>query len=242
MHKLTRDRADDSRKTWIRETRFGRWFLGTNVWFRYILVEAVRDFDRMLGANRPAVNRLLDAGCGTGLAFPLLEQYFQPGCIVGADIDSELIELAAISTRQCGCEVILDARSVVDLDFPDGFFDMIFCHQLLHHCADQEGALRQFHRLLVPGGAVLIGESCRPFIQSLPVRLLFRHPMSVQKTAQEYVELVKAMGFEIGHGGVEMLTPWWSRRDLGLLERLGVSGEKPSEVTEVLIVARKPKD
>ena len=65
---------------------------------------------------------------------------------------------------------------------------MIFCHQLFHHISNQARVLEEFFRILMPGGVILISESCRSFINSFPVRLLFRHPMHVQKTAAEYVE------------------------------------------------------
>lgn len=136
--------------------------------------------------------------------------------------------------------MLLESIPIVDLSLPGESVDMIFCHQLLHHTADQDGALRQFYRLLVPGGVALIGESCRPFIRSLPVRLLFRHPMVVQKTASQYIELVQSVGFEVGEGDLKASTPWWSRRDLGLAEKLGISGKQSPDITEVLIVARKP--
>jgi hypothetical protein len=32
-----------SRQEWVRETRFGRWFLSTNIWIHYVLGEAVQD-------------------------------------------------------------------------------------------------------------------------------------------------------------------------------------------------------
>lgn len=194
----------------------------------------------MLGSEQRAVSRILDAGCGIGQSFPLLEQAFQPRSIFGVDVDGEMIERAETFVRQCRCHVALDSVSILDSCLPSASLDMIFCHQLLHHTTDQEGVLRAFYRLLVPGGIALIGESCRPFIRSIPVRLLFRHPMMVQKTASEYVDLVERMGFETGAGEVKTCTPWWSRRDLGLMEKLGIAGSRSLDITEVLIVAKKP--
>ena len=147
--------------------------------------------------------------------------------------------VATTRARDCRCQVVLETTSIVELNYPDQSFDMIFSHQLLHHIIDQENAVRNFYRLLAPGGVVLIGESCRPFIRSLPVRLLFRHPMIVQKTAAQYVDLIRSIGFEVGEHDVETSTPWWSRRDLGLLERLGFSGKRSLQAAEVLIVGKK---
>ena len=236
---LCNDRATASHGDWVRETRVGRWFVGTDIWRRYVLVEAVLDLRRLLGAGYAGGGRLLDAGCGIGLAFPLLEQYLRPEVIVGVDIDEEMTAVATTRARDCRCQVVLETTSIVELNYPDQSFDMIFSHQFLHHIIDQENAARNFYRLLAPGGVVLIGESCRPFIRSLPVRLLFRHPMIVQKTAAQYVDLIRSIGFEVGEHDVETSTPWWSRRDLGLLERLGFSGKRSLQAAEVLIVGKK---
>lgn len=237
---LCDDQAHSQRRQWVRETRFGRWFLSTNTWRRYVLGEAIPGLHRLLREGRPTAPRILDAGCGAGLAFSLLEQTFQPEVLVGVDIDREMTTTAATAARGCRCRIELATAPILDLDYPGRSFDMIFCHQLLHHTYEQEEVLRKFFQLLVPGGVLLIGESCRPFIRSWPVRLLFRHPMMVQKTADEYVELVRAMGYEVGERAVERSTPWWSRPDLGVLKRLGIAGDKPLPAAEVLIVAKKP--
>jgi SAM-dependent methyltransferase len=237
---MCKTQAVSSCQPWVRETRFGRWFLSTEIWRRYVLAEAILDLNGILGVERPAISRLLDAGCGVGLAIPLLEEHFQPNVIVAVDIDKEMTGIAATTARNCRCKVVLRTVSMLELDFPDHSFDMIFCHQLLHHISDQEDVLRLFYRLLVPGGVALIGESCRPFIRSLPVRLLFKHPMTAQRTAAQYVDLTRSVGFEVGVQDVKMSSPWWSRWDMGLLKRLGVAGEEPAaRAAEVLIVARK---
>ena len=38
-------------------------------------------------------------------------------------------------------------------------------------------AVRGFHRVLKPGGMLLLTESCRRYILSWLIRILFRHPM-----------------------------------------------------------------
>jgi SAM-dependent methyltransferase len=104
---------------------------------------------------------------------------------------------------------------------PDDSLDMIFCHQTFHHVADPDRAAREFYRALKPGGVLLFSESCAPFIRSWPIRILFRHPMEAQRLAEEYLALLTATGFAFTPDNVSTPYPWWSRPDLGLLERLG---------------------
>ena len=227
-----------SEKDWVRESRFGRWFLTTNIWFRYVLSESVCDFKQLLKNRIPGTDQILDAGCGQGLAFVLLAEHFQPKTIIGVDIDKEEISIAPETAKRCKCEVKLENGTVCNLNISDSSIDMIFSHQLLHHISDQTRALEEFYRILMPGGVILISESCRSFINSFPVRLLFRHPMHVQKTAEEYVALVQSIGFKIDDNDIKTSMPWWSRNDYGVTEKIGLS-QKRQEVTEILMIARK---
>jgi ubiquinone/menaquinone biosynthesis C-methylase UbiE len=203
------------------------------------LSESVCDFKQLLKNRIPGTDQILDAGCGQGLAFVLLEEHFQPRTIIGVDIDKEEISIAPETAKRCKCEVKLENGTVCNLNISDSSIDMIFSHQLLHHISDQTRALEEFYRILMPGGVILISESCRSFINSFPVRLLFRHPMHVQKTAEEYVELVQSIGFKIDDNDIKTSMPWWSRKDYGVTEKIGLS-QKRQEVTEILMIARKP--
>ena len=230
-----------SEHDWVRESRFGRWFQTTNIWYQYVLNEAMVDFKKLLNNRLSGASHILDAGCGQGLAFELLDQHFQPKVIIGVDIDKEQSNLAPEAAKRCQSAVTVENGTVYNLKIPDKSMDLIFCHQLLHHLSDQSRALKEFYRILVPGGLILIGESCRSFLNSFLVRLLFRHPLQVHKNADEYIELVKSIGFKIHDHDIKTSTPWWSRKDLGLAEKIGIP-QKPLEVTEVLIIARKPDE
>lgn len=229
-----------NKNIWVRETRFGRWFLSTHTWYKYVLSQAIVDFKDLLNGRLPAQSRLLDAGCGQGLAFTLLHQHFHASTIVGIDIDREQVakaeRVAALQAAPCSAVHGNTAATTFD----DGSFDMIFCHQLLHHTSQQHETLNEFYRLLAPGGILLVGESCRSFINSVPVRVLFRHPHMAQKDAQGYMELIRSAGFSFNVStDVRTSRPWWSRRCLGLAQKCGV-GKNNNEPTEILIVAVKP--
>lgn len=224
---------------WVPETAFGKWFLSTGTWFKYVLSRAVADLKALAGDRAMDAARLLDIGCGEGRAFPLLAEAFRPKSIVGIDIDGPQIRRAAAAAAACSCPVTVQHNSVTRLDLADHSIDVIFLHQLIHHTADQTGALRELYRVARPGAVFLIGESCETFIKTWSVRWFFRHPDGIQKPAQGYVDLVRAAGFTVADGDIQTSTPWWSLPDLGVLRRLGLS-RGPSEPTEILIVARKP--
>ncbi len=224
---------------WVRETRFGRWFLGTHTWYRYVLSQAIIDFKALLGERMPAQAHILDAGCGQGLAFGLIEQHFMPAAITGIDIDGEQIKKAVAVAAATATPTTALHANASSLALAAESLDMVFCHQLLHHTGQQTEALQEFYRLLRPGGILLVGESCRSFINSAPVRLLFRHPEMAQKDAQGYVDLVRSAGFVFTDSDIQTSRPWWSRRCLGVAQKLGL-GLGNTEPTEILIVATKP--
>jgi SAM-dependent methyltransferase len=230
---------DSTARDWVPETAVGKWFLSTDIWFHIILAHAIADLKQLAGTNAPdSCNRLMDVGCGQGRVFSLLQKTFSPKQIVGVDIDPQMLERAAQSARECGCPVELKRGSVTRLDLPDASIDVIFCHQLIHHVANQEGALRELHRVLAPGGMLLLAESCEAFIETWPVRWFFRHPPGVQKPAEGYLGLARAAGFVFGDADVRTSTPWWSLPDFGLARKLGLV-RKPPAATELLVVARK---
>lgn len=234
------DLSARNKAVWVRETRFGRWFLGTQTWYRYVLSEAITNFKLLVAKRSSEKPRILDAGCGQGLAFRLLEQHFQPATITGIDIDGEQVRKAIVVASMMETPTKVVNGNACESTFLAESFDIILCHQLLHHSSQQQEMLAEFYRLLQPGGILLVGESCRSFIQSIPVRLLFRHPAMVQKDAQGYMDLLRQAGFVFTETDVQTSRPWWSRRCLGMAQKLGI-GLDITEPTEILIVAQKPQ-
>ena len=222
---------------WVRETAFGTWFLGTAVWRHQVLHAALRDLQQML-PQRVRYPVVLDLGCGAGRALRLLDITFRPDLLLGVDVDRVQVAAAAPEARRCRAQVSVRVGATCGLPIPDRSVDMVFCHQTFHHLSDQVGTLREVYRVLRPGGTFLFAESCRRYIRSLPIRLFFRHPMQVQKTAAQYVALLRGEGFSID--AVSTPYPWWSRPDLGLLEWLGRPAGTPHEPTILNLVAERP--
>lgn len=223
----------------VPETRFGRWFLGTRIWQRYVVEAAVEQFLRLLPSGMRSPETILDAGCGAGVSLPVLDQAFGPRQIVAVDVNSREIERCRERVRACACSVKLAVADAASLEHEDSSFDIVFCHQTLHHTLKQSAVLREFHRVLAPGGWLLLAESCRAFISSTPVRMLFRHPEESQKSAAEYQQMVREAGFAFGQGQVLTATPFWSLPAWGLFEGLRSRSSDDTEPALVTLVARK---
>jgi ubiquinone/menaquinone biosynthesis C-methylase UbiE len=233
-----------SKHAYVPETRFGIWFLGSETWVKFVLEVAVADLVRLIGAqDQPRDGLVLDVGCGQGKSFRLLNERFSPATLMGIDADPEILEMARAQAQQDGVEVKLALGSGSAIDLPDNSVDILFCHQTFHHLVEHEKAIAEFYRVLKPGGMLLWAESTRAYIHSWIIRLLFRHPMDVQKTADEYLALIRQAGFDVSPEQISYPYLWWSRSDLGLLNKLGVRKTPPigqREETLLNLVAIKP--
>jgi ubiquinone/menaquinone biosynthesis C-methylase UbiE len=230
-----------SQQTWVKESRFGNWFQATGMWTGYVLHEAASDLADLLAKQpqtTPQKPVVLDAGCGEGAGFAFIETLLDPARVIAIDIDPQMVPKACSAACKVQVPVQVGQGSVQALAIASETIDVVFCHQTIHHLSDQPAALQEFYRVLKPGGLLLMAESCRTFIHSLPVRLLFRHPDGVQKTAEEYLELVARTGFRITEDQVARPYPFWSLPDFGFREWAGM---KPShkEATQVRLVAQR---
>ena len=235
------DAGPDDTRSFVPETRFGFWFLGSEIWESRVIRVALDDLERLIPAGRrPHRPVVLDAGCGQGKSFAPLVERFAPERIIGIDFEPQCI--AAAEGSRDGMPIEIRQGDLSALDLPHESVDPVFCHQTFHHLPRQEQALAEFHRVLKPGGLLLFAESTRAYIESWIIRLLFRHPMEVQRSAAEYEAMIRAQGFEFGRENVSYPYLWWSRADVGAREffGFGVPASGKREETLVNLVATKP--
>lgn len=100
--------------------------------------------------------RVLDAGCGPGFyAAETLERVGAHGSVVGVDASAPMLALAA---KRCEGHnnVSFHEGGVTALPVADADFDRALSVQVLEYVADIPAALGELHRVLRPGGRVLI--------------------------------------------------------------------------------------
>jgi SAM-dependent methyltransferase len=123
---------------------------------------------------------MLDAGCGTGL---LLQQLKPLGKAEGVDISEEALEFC----RKRGLTNVRRA-DVLDLPFEAGSFDMITALDVLEHLDDDVGALREFSRVLKPGGRVFSFVPAHRWLWSLQDDISHHRRRYTARTLREAVE------------------------------------------------------
>jgi ubiquinone/menaquinone biosynthesis C-methylase UbiE len=231
--------------TYVEETRIGFHFLRSYTWQHHVLRVAINDLKRLIGEPLPQGGSLLDVGCGQGKSFRLLRDAFQPTRMMGLDADPHSIHLSTAEAEREGINVELLTADCAKIPLPDASIDIVFCHQTFHHLVEQERALAEYWRVLKPDGLLLFAESTKAYIDTWVIRWFFRHPMDVQKSAEEYLQMLRQQGFVFGMQNVSFPYLWWSRsKDFGLLERWGLRAPPPPgqrEETLINAAVRKPQ-
>ena len=104
-------------------------------------------------------SRVLDAGCGAGVH--AAELTGRGATVTGVDLSAGLL---AVARERLGAAVPLCRADLSrPLPFADGVFDLVLSPLVLHYLADWTPTLREFRRVLVPGGRV-VASTHHPFM------------------------------------------------------------------------------
>jgi ubiquinone/menaquinone biosynthesis C-methylase UbiE len=152
------------------------WFIGRRRIFTGLLAR---------GAYRPKPGTVLDLGCGAG---EMLEPLTDFGEVVALDYSKVALDFC----RERG------ARSTVGgdamrLPFRDGVATLAALVDAIEHLPDDEAALREAHRVLAPGGTLLVTVPAYEILYSDNDRVA--HHLR-RYTARELAAKVERAGFE----------------------------------------------
>ncbi|GAA0609056.1 class I SAM-dependent methyltransferase [Sporichthya brevicatena] len=115
---------------------------------------------KVLGRRRrallgPLTGRVLDVGAGTGVNIPYYEAAAR---VVLAEPDGAMRAKMNAKLGSAPVPVEVSDAPAEDLPFPDASFDAVVCTLVLCTVADPERALAEIHRVLVPGGTLVVLE------------------------------------------------------------------------------------
>lgn len=104
-----------------------------------------------------SVRNALDVGCGKGhWGRTLLPLLAPEATLVG--VDREDVWVKAAGSVGDGERISYRVGQAEELPFGDASFDLATCQTLLMHVADPERVLLEMHRVLRPGGLLLVSE------------------------------------------------------------------------------------
>lgn len=115
--------------------------------------------------------RVLDVACGTGIvARTAAQQVGASGSVAGVDLNAGMLAMAHTQALRAGVTVDWRESDAEALPFAEATFDVVLCQQGLQFFPDKARALREMHRVLVPGGrlalSVLRALEYNPFVRA----------------------------------------------------------------------------
>lgn len=124
----------------------------------------------MIGKNHPKT--ILDVATGTGdLAIAALK--IKPGKIIGIDIADDMVEVGINKIKKKNLQDIIHLQTgdSENLDFPIETFDAVMVAFGVRNFENLKKGLSEMHRVLKPGGQVLILEFSQP--SKFPVKQFY---------------------------------------------------------------------
>jgi ubiquinone/menaquinone biosynthesis C-methylase UbiE len=197
-----------------------------------------RIVDVVQSRRRGANERVLDAGCGTGnYAIALAQAGF---CVIGTDFAAGMLAKARDKVTNDLSRLVSfqQADLNVPLEFREAHFDHIINISVLQAVADPLFTLRELHRVLKPGGTLVLSlpkQNSMLFSQSVRelVRYRIRH-LERRTPGKVLLVILKSFGDRFSH------TPRWTR--LQAQQMMSTTGFKVVSLDEgrqILVVAEK---
>lgn len=120
----------------------------------------------------PKGGRVLEVGCGRGVALPVLAERLHPISLTAVDLDPDLVAIARERVATVGVSATIVEGDVRSLPFDDGAFDLVIDFGTCYHVSGgRDGsatALREIARVLCVSGL---------FVHETPVAQHLAHPI-----------------------------------------------------------------
>ena len=180
---------------------------------------------------------IVDVGCGPGYLIQIMAKEWPESKLIGVDISKEMVKKAKVNFDSLGLGGRVDFKqgSSEHLPFEDQTVDFVVSTGSLHHWADPMLAFNEIHRVLKPGGQMLILDLRRDarrmvfwllwFAQNVALRIIGQNALRrlneplgsllASYTYQEIRELMSKTSFS--DWKVEGKLGWvyvWGRRNL----------------------------
>lgn len=188
---------------------------------------------RVVDVARPQTQwRVLDVATGAGhTAFALAPRVAN---VTAIDLTPEMLgEAKKLAAELQMSNVEFQIADIHALPFPDGSFDLLTCRRAAHHFSNIAKALSEMHRVLTPGGRLVIDDRSVPeddFVDKTMNQLDWLHDESHirQYRASEWERMLREH-----HFGIEVIEPYSRSRPLTSLTK-DVTSENVAKIHAIL--------
>lgn len=174
----------------MRTDEYERMYSAEDKHWWYTGLRAILEHDVRTATQKTQAARVLDAGCGTGGDLHMLSRI---SAAYGFDISNEALAF----TLKRGQRNITRA-SIMHIPYKSETFHVVLTTDVLYHnwVPDDLAALREIHRVLKPGGTIILHTAAFEFLRGSHDKVvLTRH----RYTAPELKKQLEATGFHITH-------------------------------------------
>ncbi len=105
--------------------------------------------------------KVLDVGCGTGVFGARIREALPKAQVWGIDLVSGMLSGGAERWRHHAGNLFPVQGDSERLPFADGAFDVVTCANSFHHYPHQDRAVAEMHRVLNPGGRLMLIDGYR---------------------------------------------------------------------------------
>lgn len=105
--------------------------------------------------------KILDLACGTGTLLNYLLEFIPPENLFGIDISEEML---AVAREKLPPAVNLSLWESHNFPFPNNHFEQVISTNSFHYFRQPQMVLQEVHRVLKPGGQLVITDWCRDFV------------------------------------------------------------------------------
>ncbi|HTL11452.1 MAG TPA: methyltransferase domain-containing protein [Bdellovibrionota bacterium] len=112
--------------------------------------------EEIVGFPIQAGQRVLDAGCGSGVVARYLAKTFPGIQAEGCDLPARIEQIRDLPQNRGRKDVSFFPSPVEKIQQPDGTYDRILCRYVFEFLEDPSRAVSEFLRVLKPGGRLLV--------------------------------------------------------------------------------------
>jgi len=157
------------------------------------IVKRLRDM-----SNLDPCKKMLEIGCGNGIGTRLIHEIFKPAEFIATEYDERLVEIAKIKRK--GLNIQVEVGDATALRFGDSEFDAVIGLSVIHHIPNWQDCVDELHRVIKPGGLLIIKELSIDTFETTFGRVARRfveHPYEFMLRKDEFLGYVQQRGFDV---------------------------------------------
>ena len=117
---------------------------------------------QLIEENHPWAGKMvLDLACGTGVVTKELARHVNPnGIVIALDINHQMLDIAKSKCEEWKNHINFIEGSCESLSISNNSLDVVVCQQGFQFFPNKKTAALEIHRVLKPGGSVIISTWC----------------------------------------------------------------------------------